>query len=88
MSTCPICLEENNNSSKKLKCGCNNFFHINCIKTLKDSNINNCPICRREIFKDKTYSNYINMFLNLFFILCLIFSFFFSFSPMKRRRRV
>ena len=45
--SCPICLEPLNKNV--VITNCTHKFHINCLKRLKLSKINNCPICRDEI---------------------------------------
>jgi hypothetical protein len=59
---CSICLEEHNNTSLKLECGCNNKFHLECINEMKKNNLKKCPLCKKNIFNNMSNNN--NTFLN------------------------
>jgi hypothetical protein len=50
---CYICLENLDDVSGNLKCGCINRYHTNCIHTWLLVK-NECPICKKKINEHKT----------------------------------
>jgi hypothetical protein len=54
---CTICLDPNDDTSIKLDCGCNNKFHLKCVKLMETSDIKKCPLCNKKIFKNNTRNN-------------------------------
>jgi len=50
--TCCICLENNDNTSIKLKCSCGIKIHSKCIKEMKKNKIIKCPICSDIVIKN------------------------------------
>lgn len=57
--TCAICMEENNKNILELNC--NHRFHVNCIKTwiereIEENRNPSCPFCRSNIFDENEIS--------------------------------
>ena len=55
-TVCVICLEYNNDTSIQLECGCNNYYHLDCIHELKKHQIQKCPLCNKIISSTLTTS--------------------------------
>ena len=70
---CCICLEKNNETSKKLKCNCYNKFHLNCINNLKKYKFTKCPLCNKII--NENNNNNINQYIDLFYKFLLFLAF-------------
>lgn len=48
-SSCTICLEDFIQDENVNETNCGHFYHKNCMETLLNNNIRNCPICRRDL---------------------------------------
>jgi len=48
-SSCTICLDEFNEGETVNETNCKHMFHKNCMETLLNNKIKNCPVCRRDL---------------------------------------
>lgn len=87
-TTCCICLENNNSTSKQLNCRCKIKIHKKCIEEMCKKNIKKCPLCSDTFYIDvsnasnasnasnvseiKQYYEYVKKNLNKFFLLLFI----------------
>lgn len=52
ITTCCICLENNNKTSVKLKCRCGTKIHSKCFKEMKKNKMKKCPLCSDIVIKN------------------------------------
>jgi len=48
-SSCTICLEPFSQQQEVNETVCKHIYHLQCMKTLLNNNIRNCPLCRTEL---------------------------------------
>ena len=50
-SSCTICLEDFEEGETVNETNCKHMFHLQCIDTLLNNKIKNCPVCRANLYK-------------------------------------
>lgn len=79
-TTCCICLENNDETSVKLKCICRTKIHSACIEEMKKNNITKCPICYKNVITNDKYNFIINHLFNIMIIIILPIYFYYVLS--------
>ena len=75
--TCCICLENNDETSIKLKCRCGTKIHLKCIEEMKKNNITKCPMCSDIVIKKvQKEQSIIKKIINFIIAIFIITSFF------------
>ncbi len=50
-SCCTICLEDFEEGGTVKETNCGHFYHKNCMETLLNNKIKNCPVCRANLYE-------------------------------------
>ncbi len=75
---CSMCVKDNNHTSLKLDCGCDNKYHLKCIfEEIINNELTECFFCKKKIFTDdNTIKNnnrgFLNTNINPYYLILII----------------